>query len=307
MTPIRATRTGWLFVLTVLGALAAGSWLLAGWSLQAWQALAASPVVSLDLVLGLVAATAATLTTGWLLLSTSWCLLRLLRGVEPPALTPLLVRRFLVLALGVGLAAAATPARAQVTPPPVPVSAPSQPGWQPTAPAVSAPFRTTPGGTGTPWVPPPPPGVAGQAVTDAEEPLEEEPGVVAEDDETGLDMPDSGEPTDGAPAEEPGWEPSATEPSATEQEPVADAGEPVGDEDEPVDEEAGEPAADEETQTVVVRPGDSLWRIAARDLGPGATPAQINRAWPAWHATNLETIGADPNRIFPGQTLRPPA
>jgi nucleoid-associated protein YgaU len=58
---------------------------------------------------------------------------------------------------------------------------------------------------------------------------------------------------------------------------------------------------------VLVAPGDSLWRIAARRLGPGADDAAIAREWPRWYAANRAVIGADPNLIHPGQRLVPPA
>lgn len=60
-------------------------------------------------------------------------------------------------------------------------------------------------------------------------------------------------------------------------------------------------------QQVTVRPGDSLWRIAAQRLGPGATAAEIDREWPRWYTGNRTVIGADPDIIRPGQVLRPPA
>lgn len=58
---------------------------------------------------------------------------------------------------------------------------------------------------------------------------------------------------------------------------------------------------------VVVRRGDTLWDIAARHLGPGATTARIAHEWPRWHAANRALIGPDPDRIQPGQRLVPPA
>lgn len=57
---------------------------------------------------------------------------------------------------------------------------------------------------------------------------------------------------------------------------------------------------------VVVRHGDSLWSIAARHLGPDASESEIARAWPAWHDTNREVVGDDPDLLRPGQVLRPP-
>ena len=57
----------------------------------------------------------------------------------------------------------------------------------------------------------------------------------------------------------------------------------------------------------VVRRGDTLWDIAARHLGPAATAAQIAGEWPRWYAANRQVIGADPDRIRPGQRLAPPS
>jgi nucleoid-associated protein YgaU len=59
-------------------------------------------------------------------------------------------------------------------------------------------------------------------------------------------------------------------------------------------------------ETVTVRRGDSLWSIASRQLGPGASDAEIAVAWPVWHALNADLIGDDPNLIHPGLRLRVP-
>jgi hypothetical protein len=59
-------------------------------------------------------------------------------------------------------------------------------------------------------------------------------------------------------------------------------------------------------RVVVVRPGDSLWSIAADRLGPRATDAQVAVAWPRWYAANADVIGPDPGLIRPGQHLRVP-
>jgi nucleoid-associated protein YgaU len=58
---------------------------------------------------------------------------------------------------------------------------------------------------------------------------------------------------------------------------------------------------------VVVRRGDTLWHIAGRHLGPSASAAEIALEWPRWWNTNRNIIGPDPDRILPGQLLRPPA
>jgi hypothetical protein len=57
---------------------------------------------------------------------------------------------------------------------------------------------------------------------------------------------------------------------------------------------------------VTVRPGDSLWSIAAAHLGREATAAQIAAAWPRWYAENRRVVGDDPTLILPGQRLQPP-
>ncbi|MGW5193939.1 LysM peptidoglycan-binding domain-containing protein [Kribbella sp. NPDC004138] len=57
---------------------------------------------------------------------------------------------------------------------------------------------------------------------------------------------------------------------------------------------------------VVVREGDSLWKLAARELGPDATAEAIAARWPAWYAANRHVIGNDPDLIYPGQVLRIP-
>ncbi len=61
---------------------------------------------------------------------------------------------------------------------------------------------------------------------------------------------------------------------------------------------------------VTVRPGDSLWRIAARSLaaaGDAVGDAAIAAAWPRWYDANRSLIGPDPGLIHPGQQLTAPA
>lgn len=57
---------------------------------------------------------------------------------------------------------------------------------------------------------------------------------------------------------------------------------------------------------VVVKPGHSLWSIAAEHLGVFATDAEIAQAWPAWYDANRDVIGNDPSLLQPGQILRQP-
>jgi nucleoid-associated protein YgaU len=58
---------------------------------------------------------------------------------------------------------------------------------------------------------------------------------------------------------------------------------------------------------LVVRPGDSLWSLTARRLGPGTTSTQIAATWPRLYAANRAAIGDNPDLIHPGQRLVPPA
>ncbi|MEV6286035.1 LysM domain-containing protein [Kribbella sp. NPDC051770] len=57
---------------------------------------------------------------------------------------------------------------------------------------------------------------------------------------------------------------------------------------------------------VVVR-GESLWSIAAAELGAGASDEAIAARWPEWYAANRAVIGADPDVLRPGQVLQTPA
>lgn len=56
----------------------------------------------------------------------------------------------------------------------------------------------------------------------------------------------------------------------------------------------------------VVRPGESLWSIAAEHLPAGAGASDVARATTRWHAANRAVVGDDPDLIQPGQRLRPP-
>jgi hypothetical protein len=57
----------------------------------------------------------------------------------------------------------------------------------------------------------------------------------------------------------------------------------------------------------LVRAGDTLWAIAASELGHRATSAQVATRWPRWWAVNRAEIGPDPNLLLPGEVLHPPA
>jgi len=71
---------------------------------------------------------------------------------------------------------------------------------------------------------------------------------------------------------------------------------------------AARPAPDAETarSTYVVLPGDTLWSIAEKHLGPTTTDADVTQAWPEWYAANLADVGPDPHLIHPGQLLQVP-
>lgn len=52
-----------------------------------------------------------------------------------------------------------------------------------------------------------------------------------------------------------------------------------------------------------VRPGDTLWDLAAKRLPAGSSPASITRAWQRWYAANRQEIGADPGLLLVGEVL----
>ena len=60
-------------------------------------------------------------------------------------------------------------------------------------------------------------------------------------------------------------------------------------------------------RAVVVVPGDTLWGIAARELGGEPSNREIAERWPRWYASNRAVIGADPDLILPGQRLSSPS
>lgn len=62
---------------------------------------------------------------------------------------------------------------------------------------------------------------------------------------------------------------------------------------------------------VVVAPGDCLWTLAQRDLdirtSTAPSPADVAAATEKWWRANRAVIGANPDRLVPGQQLSPPA
>ncbi|GAA2171861.1 hypothetical protein GCM10009784_00110 [Arthrobacter parietis] len=59
-------------------------------------------------------------------------------------------------------------------------------------------------------------------------------------------------------------------------------------------------------EEMVVQPGDSLWSLTARHLGPAASDAKVAEIWPHWYAANRDVIGDNPELLLPGQILHPP-
>lgn len=99
---------------------------------------------------------------------------------------------------------------------------------------------------------------------------------------------------DGSPVPLPGWTPVPVPPTAT---PATSVG------------LVSAAPREAPPDGVVVRAGDTLWSIAARQLGPSATVQDVAEEWPRWYAANRDLIGPDPDLILPGQELRipPPA
>lgn len=71
-------------------------------------------------------------------------------------------------------------------------------------------------------------------------------------------------------------------------------------------ETSSQPGAPAPPTTVVVRSGDTLWRIAAAALGPTAGDAEVAAGVRRWHAANGAVIGPDPDVLVPGQRLVDP-
>ncbi len=68
------------------------------------------------------------------------------------------------------------------------------------------------------------------------------------------------------------------------------------------------PAPETRTARIhIVQSGDTLWDIAATDLGARSDGGRITTHWHRIHALNRAVVGADPDLIHPGQELRMPA
>ena len=59
-------------------------------------------------------------------------------------------------------------------------------------------------------------------------------------------------------------------------------------------------------RSLVVRPGDSLWSLAAEELGRHASTSAVEARWRSIYRLNRALIGPDPDLIRPGQLLELP-
>lgn len=234
----------------------------------------------------------AALLAGWLTLALLLTLVSHLPGELGRAarrvrdrITPALVRRWAVIALGASVTASVLPGTAvaaDVRTEPGGTDASPGPGWLPPPTAepttTAAPDASALPGPG--WAPAPRPG-GDPSATSTGTRRSTTPTPTPTPTPTTADVPDrlSG----------PGWTPRR--PPARQR---TDAGLLVG--------RGLTPTGGE----VVVHRGDSLWSIAAAHLGPGATSAEIALAWPRWHTANHDRIGPDPDRLLPGTRLTPP-
>lgn len=66
------------------------------------------------------------------------------------------------------------------------------------------------------------------------------------------------------------------------------------------------PGRSDAAAQTVVRAGDTLWGLAAAQLGPQATDAEVAAHWPRWYERNRTVIGEQPHLILPGQILEVP-
>jgi len=251
--------------------------------------LATLPVDGLVEVAVLVIGTAvAAWLSGWLLVATSCALLRTAgsrwRAGERLVLRwgPAVVRRMLVVLVGTGLGLGATVTAQAVAPDDLDI------GWVTTSTATATPSP----GASAPDAPSPATSAPVTAAPTVPTPSTTSPPATSAPATTGPgDAPAMGAAT--APGAPPGPTSAAAQSGR-----VAPGDPPSG---------AVAPSSDPTARTVEVRPGDSLWLIAARHLPPGADDADVAAAWPAWYAANAQLIGADPGLIRPGQTLRVPA
>jgi hypothetical protein len=286
---IRATG---LLVGLALGSTAT-AWTLAPFLTAPWHLDGAGPVTAvLSACAWLLLA-----CLGWLVvgvLVTLHDVLRTGRPARPRILAPAALRRLVVVVVGVGLSGSVAGMASAQPPAPSPASgtAPGSavagldglvvPDRVEDGPAVwpsRTPFSTPPPASGprAPAVPAPTPGPTAQATPQP------------------TPQPSTGSAPRLVPGAAPGRTPGATD-GQRPRPPAPPATEPA----------RPSPAPAPPEQTVVVRPGDSLWRIAARLSPAPAQPALVDSAWRRIYAVNRPPLGADPDLIHPGDVLRIP-
>lgn len=95
-----------------------------------------------------------------------------------------------------------------------------------------------------------------------------------------------------------------TSPSAEQQQTVA-----VEDPWMPLAPELVEPTKVQRTAELehIVISGDSLWGIAAAELGSSATDYEIDQRWRQWWQVNRTSVGDNPHLLIPGTALKTPS
>jgi resuscitation-promoting factor RpfA len=66
------------------------------------------------------------------------------------------------------------------------------------------------------------------------------------------------------------------------------------------------PPGQDQPAPVPVAAGDTLWALAAKQLGPGASNADVSAEVRRWYEANRDEIGPNPDRLAPGTKLRVP-
>jgi len=290
-------RTAWLRASALVTVTTAGAAVPATLTVQAWHGVRAAGPATLDAALTLLVGAAATIAALWLVVAVAASAAAALSGGRPGAarvrrlaggIAPWPVRRLVTVLVTASLMApaAAQAATATGSPPG------TDPGGRPAASALTDPSLVPS------WIDGALPATTVVPSHASAHSPTAVPGQVSVPSPTAVPVPAvtsaAGRGPAPAPALEPGWLPSpvATGPKTVTV--LAPPGPAL---------RAGALGQDE----VVVRRGDTLWDIAARRLGPGATHAQVLAAWPAWFVANRDRIGTDPDLIRPGLRLRPPS
>jgi hypothetical protein len=253
-----------------------------------WLRITPRPVGALptvDVLLGLIASLIGLAVVAWWLLSMSLAIASALLGAagagtasrRAGSFAPAFMRRLALALLGLGLVAVPT-AHADGLP---------DPAWQPgntnaasaAVPGRSGPAPAPPAPAASPTAALPAPASPGPSTSPAAS-----PGAAPPAGSSRVAAPSAAAPV---PVPEAGWVPAA---------PPTDPGTLVP-------QPRRSPVLASEVE---VRPGDSLWTIVARQLGPGASDLDVAAAWPSWYQANAGTIGGNPDLIRPGQILVPP-